>query len=1537
MKRSARMFFVAAWVGLAAASLSAYNVSNGTMTVLDSSNFEEIDLTGNIVYAVNCGKGWYGGAPTGANPPDDGDWGSGNEGNRDIHIGNANFIGDVWNFSNEARNKNFDLHFSGGNSNEWHFIPIRYQAWESGEAYRAECTGMNTGSGHPTNASPYEGSNTQTANIFPDGTDENLMEEVLGKAGAQNAGGYSAGATDPVTGWLGCGERDMTWHFDVQTGSEYKIQMLFFRPASAGATGQRIEVEDTLCVDMLDVDAATTDAEALLYTYEIAAPDDTLTIKVGRQTDGGGNNHSLCSAITIEKSGAPVAPGIVGYWPLDNNLNDVSGNGHNGNDQNGITFDNGDVPTPLGSGYSINMTGSDRGVRIDSDMGSAFNLDTLTVSCWVKGWPNDDGEPFVSKNGEGTGWQLRKNNSNPNLDWTTRGAGGDFAGSSTNVSDGNWHHIAGTYDGTNKVIYVDGEVDQTTGATGPIDDTNGRLCFGLRENGYDNRQAWAQVRMDDIAIWNLALTATNIANLYAGVSPLDVLKPIPTITTWPIAGSISFGQALSDSVINTNGAVSSVPGNYAFTTPGTQPPVGTANQSMTFTPTDTLTYGNVMGLVSVTVDAPPVPDVLEGSLTVIDDDNFGDIDLTGDIVYALNCGKAWYEGTPDTPPDWGTDVTNREITVYDAHFKGDIWNYSNEARDLNSTTHFGGSSTDWTRIPTRYQSWDGQAYAIECTGYNTGIGHPTNAAPYEGEHWNAADIFGAGTEQDNMEKVLGSSGTQNVGGYDAGKTNPVTGWVGCGERDMTWSFDVTPGAIYKVQVMFYRHSERVDSSMRIEIEDTLCVDELNTQEQHTDSQALLYSYQLTAPDDTLTIAIGKRTDNSGNGHGHCSAITIEQLHAPVDVLEGALTLLNRSNFDAIDLDGVFPYAVNCGKDWYAGAPTGPNPPENGNWGSLNTEDRAHTIKNAYFEGDIWNYSNEARHQNYAMNFGIGNSNAWHFVPTRFQGWETGKTYRAECTGSNTGGSHPTNAAPYEDYQEISSDIFPNGDNENKMEQILARSGVQNAGNYNAANVDPITGWTGCGEQDITWHFNVQTGRNYKVQMLFSGAAGATGQRIEINDTLCVDKLNVDSQTTDTEALLYTYFLTATNDTLTIKAGRQTDSGGASYIALCSAITIEDLSVPTISGYVRDTGGNGISGITISANNGGGSSVTDGNGFYSIPVPDDWSGTVTPNLVGYYDTSPASRSYSNVAIDDSGEDYVRTAILSELEVIRGTMSVLHSSNFGVIDFEGNIVHAINCGKAWYTGTPTGLNPPAEGNWGDADTADRELQIGDAYLKGDIWNDSNDARDLNSQLYFGGSSTEWSRTPMRFQGWETGKTYRAECSGSNTGSGHPTNAAPYEGTHDFAAEIFPDGSDENKMESVLSVSAIQNSGFYNAESVDPITGWRGCGERDMTWHFDVEPERMYKIQMFFYRSSSAGPTGQRIEIEDTLCVDKLDVNFETSDTEALLYTHVVDAWDGSLTIKVGRRTDNARNHNASCCAITLEDLGKSTYTGFLLLVR
>lgn len=78
--------------------------------------------------------------------------------------------------------------------------------------------------------------------------------------------------------------------------------------------------------------------------------------------------------------------------------------------------------------------------------------------------------------------------------------------------------------------------------------------------------------------------------------------------------------------------------------------------------------------------------------------------------------------------------------------------------------------------------------------------------------------------------------------------------------------------------------------------------------------------------------------------------------------------------------------------------------------------------------------------------------------------------------------------------------------------------------------------------------------------------------------------------------------------------------------------------PIIAGRVHDGAGGPLSGVTVSANAGGTTSVSDSAGTYTISVPFSWSGTVTAQHADHTFVEP-SRDYTNVQADLADEPFV----------------------------------------------------------------------------------------------------------------------------------------------------------------------------------------------------------------------------------------------------------------------------------------------------------
>ncbi|KPJ68722.1 MAG: hypothetical protein AMS14_12040 [Planctomycetes bacterium DG_20] len=242
--------------------------------------------------------------------------------------------------------------------------------------------------------------------------------------------------------------------------------------------------------------------------------------------------------------------GLVGYWTFDvGDTADPGGIDDRANDVNehDATLISGafdvDVPTQLmGTGaQSLNLTGGSDYAIVDTFLGTASDNDfntggALTISCWVKGWPGN-WEPFVSKRGEGQGWQLRRYSGNNGQSFTLRGttAHDDNPLGAANLNNNEWKHVAGSWDSATgwRIITANGAVDGCAYPdTGNISATGSYVVFGARDNsgaGGTNIGNFSQIMIDDVAIWNEGLALNQLQYLAGGGDPqtLPAADPAP--------------------------------------------------------------------------------------------------------------------------------------------------------------------------------------------------------------------------------------------------------------------------------------------------------------------------------------------------------------------------------------------------------------------------------------------------------------------------------------------------------------------------------------------------------------------------------------------------------------------------------------------------------------------------------------------------------------------------------------------------------------------------------------------------------------------------------------------------------------------------------------------------------------------------------------------------------------------------------------------------------------------------------------------------
>lgn len=219
-----------------------------------------------------------------------------------------------------------------------------------------------------------------------------------------------------------------------------------------------------------------------------------------------------------------VLPKLMGYWKLDNDLTDASGNGWTGNasSTNFVTtdgIDGGSYEFLEDPNYSINIPGS-------ADPFNNFNVG-LTVSAWVK-MPEAGStwSAIVSKNSANTnGWMLGVTASGEYPYFSVRNCSdirsGRDSDNPVNIVDNQWHLLTGTYNpvtGESK-LYIDAELNvESTSTDSPVL-TDAEVRIG-DQYAVDPQYPFKGL-VDDVRIYNYPLTKYEVIDLYNEMAEPD--------------------------------------------------------------------------------------------------------------------------------------------------------------------------------------------------------------------------------------------------------------------------------------------------------------------------------------------------------------------------------------------------------------------------------------------------------------------------------------------------------------------------------------------------------------------------------------------------------------------------------------------------------------------------------------------------------------------------------------------------------------------------------------------------------------------------------------------------------------------------------------------------------------------------------------------------------------------------------------------------------------------------------------------------------
>lgn len=231
----------------------------------------------------------------------------------------------------------------------------------------------------------------------------------------------------------------------------------------------------------------------------------------------------------IGKSPIPTN-GLVGWWPFNGNANDESGNNLHASIVNTqLTQDRNSNPN---SAFDFDILSASFGKRNDEiyiPYNNLLNVRKITVSVWI--FPRryywfgniTNGSVIINRyqygysNPNGQAWQLWfDSKSVTGSILGTNGLNETLVIDNTPLSLNQWSNIVMTYDTQNIKLYINGNLKSTTPYSGTMN-IYGNSGISIGESNQANG-FWGHTdgKIDDVGIWDRALTGEEIGKIYKG-------------------------------------------------------------------------------------------------------------------------------------------------------------------------------------------------------------------------------------------------------------------------------------------------------------------------------------------------------------------------------------------------------------------------------------------------------------------------------------------------------------------------------------------------------------------------------------------------------------------------------------------------------------------------------------------------------------------------------------------------------------------------------------------------------------------------------------------------------------------------------------------------------------------------------------------------------------------------------------------------------------------------------------------------------------
>jgi len=222
---------------------------------------------------------------------------------------------------------------------------------------------------------------------------------------------------------------------------------------------------------------------------------------------------------------------LIAYYPFEGNANDVSGNGLNGTPVGNPNY----IPGKFGQAINLNGTSQyvDCGNPIQLQLNGQFTvMSWFKVDAWAISYQS------ILAKGDNS-YRIARNGTGNTIQGSTDGLSSPYRNGTKNVNDGQWHHVALVFDGTNHILYIDGVAEATAVVTGTPQNSTYNLWIGANSQ-YPTASRWFDGLIDDVIIYDEGLSLAKITEIMnnslsqgaaSGPYPADAAIEVPLDVT----------------------------------------------------------------------------------------------------------------------------------------------------------------------------------------------------------------------------------------------------------------------------------------------------------------------------------------------------------------------------------------------------------------------------------------------------------------------------------------------------------------------------------------------------------------------------------------------------------------------------------------------------------------------------------------------------------------------------------------------------------------------------------------------------------------------------------------------------------------------------------------------------------------------------------------------------------------------------------------------------------------------------------------------